>query len=418
MFLAGPIVYRLGQRVFNPLSGVRLSVGSQMKILSIETSCDETAISILEVTGASDAPVFRILSNIVRSQIEMHKEFGGVFPTVAKREHVLNLPPILIENLKLAGLYNEKNSVASPELVANLRNLLSHETGLTDQVIKIFETIEKPDIDAIAITNGPGLEPALWVGVNFTKALNLIWDIPVMPVNHMEGHALSILLDSEKTESQSIALDNFKFPALALLISGGHTELVLIKDWLSYEKIGATRDDAVGEAFDKVARLLGLPYPGGPEVSRLAREGVSRDDISLPRPMIKSDDYEFSFSGIKTAVLYLLKNFPILEDQTKKDIAKEFETAVTEVLVSKTIRAIDEFGVRTLIVAGGVAGNTYIRNEFEKTLNGYDIKSYFPTRNLATDNSLMIGIVGALHILTGNEFPDAQSIKADSNLSL
>lgn len=389
-----------------------------MKILSIETSCDETAISILEVTGTKEAPIFRILSNVVRSQIEMHKEFGGVFPTVAKREHVLNLPPILIENLKLAGMYEEKISVPDSELVNELRNLLSHESGLADEIQKIFQTLKKPNIDFIAVTNGPGLEPALWVGINFAKALNLIWKIPVMPVNHMEGHALSILLDSEKTDSQEINLSEYKFPALALLISGGHTELVLVKDWLSYKKIGATRDDAVGEAFDKVARLLGLPYPGGPEVSRLAREGVTRRDITLPRPMIKTDNYEFSFSGIKTAVLYLLKNFPSLDEQTKKDIAREFETAVTEVLITKTLSAINEFGIKTLIVAGGVAGNTYIKSEFEKALSGYDIKSYFPTRNLGTDNSLMIAIVGALHILSGKKFPDTQSIKAESNLSL
>lgn len=388
-----------------------------MKILSIETSCDETAISILEVTGTKEVPVFRILSNIVRSQIEMHREFGGVVPIVAKREHVLNLPPILIENLKQSGLYiprESRGSIPSEKLHA----LFSHETSLADEIIRIAEGVEKPDIDCIAVTSGPGLEPALWVGINFAKALSLIWNIPVMPVNHMEGHALSILLDSEKADSQEIVLSNMKFPALALLISGGHTELVLLRDWLSYQKLGETRDDAVGEAFDKIARLLGLQYPGGPEVSRLAREGIARPDILLPRPMIKTDDYEFSFSGIKTAVLYLLKNFPTLDDQTKKDIAREFEMAVTEVLVTKTLRAVDEFGAQTLIVAGGVASNTYIRSEFEKALNGYDITTHFPTRNLATDNSLMIAIVAALHVMARRKFPEIDTIRADSNMSL
>ncbi len=388
-----------------------------MKILSIETSCDETAISILEVTGTKEEPSFRILSNVVRSQIEIHQEFGGVFPFVAKREHVINLPPILIENLKLAGLYKTK-TMQGPALNTELESLLSHEPGLADEVRKIYEEIEKPDIDYIAVTSGPGLEPALWVGINFAKALNMIWGIRVMPVNHMEGHALSILLDSEKSDDQSITLGDFKFPALALLISGGHTELVLIKSWLEYQKIGATRDDAVGEAFDKVARLLGIPYPGGPEVSRLARSGNIREDIKLPRPMIKTDDYEFSFSGIKTAVLYLLKNFPNLDDQTKSDICREFETAVTEVLVSKTLRAIDEFCIETLIVAGGVAGNTFIRGAFLEALQNHNIKTYFPTKNLGTDNSLMIGIVGALHILSDKPLPPIESIKADSNLSL
>ena len=388
-----------------------------MKILSIETSCDETAISILEVTGPKEAPVFKILSNVVRSQIEIHQEFGGVFPFVAKREHVTNLPPILIENLKQANMYKLNEGPTSIQS-EKLQELLSHEPGLADEVIKIAEEIEKPDIDYIAVTSGPGLEPALWVGINFAKALHMIWGIPVMPVNHMEGHALSILMDSEKTDSQSIALKDFKFPALALLISGGHTELVVIKSWLEYQKIGATRDDAVGEAFDKVARLLGIPYPGGPEVSRLAREGVPRTDVTLPRPMIKTDDYEFSFSGIKTAVLYLLKNFPEIDEQTKSDICREFETAVTEVLVSKTLRAVDEFCAETLIVAGGVAGNTYIRGRFDEALKNHNIKTYFPTKNLGTDNSLMIAIVGALHILEGKEFPKIETIKADSNLSL
>ncbi len=388
-----------------------------MKILSIETSCDETAISILEVTGTKELPSFRILSNVVRSQIEIHQEFGGVFPFVAKREHVTNLPPILIENLKQSGLFKPR-AMQSEALNTELESLLSHEPGLADEIRKIYGEIEKPDIDYIAVTSGPGLEPALWVGINFAKALNMIWDIPVMPVNHMEGHALSILLDSEKSDEQTITLGEFKFPALALLISGGHTELVLIKNWLEYQKIGATRDDAIGEAFDKVARLLGVPYPGGPEVSRLARSGVSRQDITLPRPMIKTDDYEFSFSGIKTAVLYLLKNFPEIDEQTKSDICREFETAVTEVLVSKTLRAIDEFCIETLIVAGGVAGNTFIREAFIEALKNHDIKTYFPTKNLGTDNSLMIGIVGALHILSDKPCPPIESIKADSNLSL
>lgn len=387
-----------------------------MKILSIETSCDETAISILEVTGDKESPSFKILSDVVRSQIKLHQEYGGVFPTLAKREHVKNLPIILLENLKLAGLHEVSISTSNKRI--ELEALLSHESGLAEQLMTISESIHKPNIDYIAVTNGPGLEPALWVGINFAKALNLIWDIPIIPVNHMEGHALSILLDSEKTDSQDIRLTDFKFPALALLISGGHTELILIKDWLAYEKIGATRDDAVGEAFDKVARLLGLPYPGGPAISKLAREGVFRTDIALPRPMLRTDDYEFSFSGIKTAVLYLLKNFPDPDEQTKKDIAKEFETAVTEVLVTKTMRAIDEFSVETLIVAGGVAGNTFIRSAFEESLKNRDIKSYFPTKNLSTDNSLMIGIVGAMHLLAGKSIPNIDSIKADSNLSL
>lgn len=388
-----------------------------MRLLSIETSCDETAISIVEVTGASGAPTFRILANIVRSQIDAHREFGGVYPFLAKREHAKNLPPIFIECLKQADMFRETTRGPTSSREDEIKKLLEREEGLADEVLKIVNEIERPAFDAIAVTSGPGLEPALWVGINFAKALSMIWNIPVMPVNHMEGHALSVLIDAA-SESQEIHVSRIAFPALALLISGGHTELVLMNDFLAYRKLGETRDDAVGEAFDKVARLLGLSYPGGPEVSRLAREGVVRPDISLPRPMINTDDYEFSFSGIKTSVLYLLKKFPELDEQTRRDISREFETAVTEVLVTKTIRAIDEFGIRTLIVAGGVASNTFIRGAFEAALTGYDITLTFPSRDLATDNSLMIAVAGYFNIANGKGFPPTESIRADSNWSL
>ena len=392
-----------------------------MKILSIETSCDETAISILDVTGSKEAPSFRIVSNIVKSQIDMHREFGGVFPTVAKREHAKNLPPILVENLKIANLYNE-NPVASDEseIASGLNEILSHEVGMAEEVIKIAETLKKPDIDYIAVTTGPGLEPALWVGISFARALGYMWNIPVVPVNHMEGHVLSTLIDSKKSDSQTIDLSSFKFPSLALLISGGHTELVLMRDWLRYEKIGATVDDALGEAFDKVARLLGLPYPGGPEVSKLARLGVKREDIKLPRPMIGSGDYNFSFSGIKTAVLYLIKKLGDLDEQTKKDIALEFETAVTEVLVKKTKKAIEEYGIETLIIGGGVSANGYIKSEMKKMIeeNFPNAILHVPDQHLSGDNSLMIGIAGYFEIASGKPIPPLESIKADSNWSL
>lgn len=351
----------------------------------------------------------------------MHKEFGGVFPTVAKREHAKNLPPILIENLKIANLYSE-NPLASDEsgITSGLNEILSHEVGMAEEVIKIAETLKKPDIDYIAVTTGPGLEPALWVGISFARALGYMWNIPVVPVNHMEGHVLSTLIDSKKSDSQTIDLSSFRFPSLALLISGGHTELVLMRDWLSYEKIGATVDDALGEAFDKVARLLGLPYPGGPEVSKLAREGVKREDIKLPRPMIGSGDYNFSFSGIKTAVLYLIKKLGDLDEQTKKDIALEFETAVTEVLVKKTRLAIEEFGIESLIIGGGVSANGYIKSEMKKMIeeNFPNVILHVPDQHLSGDNSLMIGIAGYFEITSGKPIPPLESIKADSNWSL
>lgn len=389
-----------------------------MRILSIETSCDETAISIVEVTGTKEKPVFRILSNILRSQIELHKEYGGVFPTIAKREHAKNLPPIFIENLKQAGLFIPRTNTIKN--IAEIKELLIREDGMADEILQIASEIEKPDIDYIAVTTGPGLEPALWVGVGFAKALGLIWNIQVMPVNHMEGHALSTLIDSGKSGEQEINLSDFRFPALALLISGGHTELVLMKGWLEYQKIGATKDDAVGEAFDKVARLLGLPYPGGPKVSELAKSGQRRDDIKLPRPMIDSPDYNFSFSGIKTAVLYLTQRLGELDDQTKKDIALEFETAVTEVLVSKTKRAIEEFSAETVIVGGGVSANDFIKRELSKMIeeNFPGTILLLPDRHLSTDNSVMIAIAGYFQIASGKDLPEISSIKADSNWSL
>lgn len=388
-----------------------------MKILSIETSCDETAISIIEVTGDKSAPSFSILSNIVYSQVELHKEFGGVFPTVAKREHAKNLPIIFTESLKNASILNTGGTTLYRE---KIKTLLEREQDLIEGMHTIAETIAKPEIDYIAVTTGPGLEPALWVGVNFARALNMIWDIPLVPVNHMEGHALSILLNANDSKIQNVQLSQFEFPALALLISGGHTELVVMNDWMNYKKIGATRDDAVGEAFDKVARLLGLPYPGGVAISKLAEEGEPREDIRLPRPMIDSPNYDFSFSGIKTAVLYLTQALGKIDEQTKKDISKEFEEAVTEVLVKKTLKAVEEFGVRTLIVAGGVSANTHIKNEIEKAISGLNmgIKTFFPTKDLSTDNSLMIAIAGYFGIISGKVSTDPQEIRANSNWSL
>lgn len=390
-----------------------------MKILSIETSCDETAISVLEFTEKENLTL-KILGNIVRSQIDIHKEYGGVYPNLAKREHAKNLPIIFLENLKEAKLFRENKNSIPEEKKEALKKLLEREGDLAKEIIKIAEEIEKPEIDAIAVTTGPGLEPALWVGINFAKALNLIWNIPIMPVNHMEGHVLSTLIDSSQKDAQEINLSEVKFPALALLISGGHTELVLIKDFLVYKKIGATRDDALGEAFDKVARLLGLPYPGGPKVSELAKDGLKDERISLPRPMINTDDFDFSFSGIKTSVLYLLKKLGELDEQTKKNVAKEFEEAVTEVIVSKTKKAIENFDIKTLIVGGGVSANGFIKSELKKMIaeNFEDVKIFLPDAHLSGDNSLMIGVAGFFQIKNNRAFPEISEIKADSNLSL
>jgi len=380
-----------------------------MKILSIETSCDETAISILDATGDLKSPVFNILANNLISQIDVHKEFGGVYPSLAKREHAKNLPIVLEKTLKDAGLFTEGKSEIKED---EIRKIIEREEGLAENLLKILTKIKKPDIDYIAVTTGPGLEPALWVGIVFAKALAFAWNLPIVPVNHMEGHILSVLLNAK--ENKTLDASKIRFPLLSLLISGGHTELVLVKNFMEYEKIGQTVDDAVGEAFDKVARILGLPYPGGPEISNLAKSGKENEKIKLPRPMIKTPDYNFSFSGLKTAVLYLVRDLGELSEQYKCDIAKEFETAVGDVLIFKIKKAIKEYGASQLIVGGGVAANVTLRERFQKELG---LEIFLPDQELATDNSLMIGVAGYFGAISGKE-KNPDEIGAEGNWSV
>lgn len=379
-----------------------------MKILAIETSCDETAVSILECSGDISHPQFNILGNALYSQIKIHERYGGVFPALAKREHALNLIPLFKKALQESNL--ETQGITTLE-TDHIFKLLEREPELARQFVDYIPTINKPEIDAIAVTAGPGLEPALWVGINFAKALGIVWNIPVYPINHMEGHILSVL-----TQAQ----DEVKVPALALLISGGHTELVHVENWLSYNVIGETKDDAVGEAFDKVARVLGLPYPGGPRVSALAQEAREKElptPFPLPRPMLHSKDFAFSFSGLKTAVLYGVRNNPDLTEDQKKGLAKEFEDAVTEVLTTKTKKAIDEYNPCTLILGGGVIANSHIRNAFLNLEKKYpELKVLIPEMNLTTDNSMMIGIAGYLNYIAGKS--SSLEFKAQGNLRL
>ncbi len=379
-----------------------------MIILGIETSCDETAVCILEAKEGAAGPVFKVLGNALYSQVKIHAEYGGVFPALAKREHAKNLTPLLEKALIDAHIEKVREKPSFDE--EKIKKMLEREVGLADSLLAIVAKIEKPKIDAIAVTSGPGLEPALWVGINFALALGEIWNVPVYPTNHMAGHLFSPLVSGNKIE----------FPALALLISGGHTELVLSESWNSHKVIGQTRDDAVGEAFDKVARLLGLPYPGGPEVSRLASEhrttGV-RPPFSLPRPMLDSGDFAFSFSGLKTAVLYLLKKFADVNDDVKHQVAREFEDAVTEVLVTKTEHAINAYNPKTLIIAGGVSANAHIRQAFDELAKQYrGLNLLIPPANLSTDNAIMIAAAAYINISNGQE--PATSIIAKGNLAL
>lgn len=351
-----------------------------MILLGIETSCDETALCILETRGQGESFEYRIRANIVHSQIELHKEFGGVFPILAKREHIKNLP-ILFEQLK-------------------------KDAG-----------IEEKEIEAIAVTEGPGLEPALWTGIVFAKELSEKLSIPIIPINHMEGHIVSGLLESSLPEEDFRKLKPLHFPSLAVLISGGHTEIIQVNKLGDYTILGRTKDDAIGEAFDKVARMLELPYPGGPEISKLAAEARAENlpkTVILPRPMIHSKDLDFSFSGIKTHVLYTLRKIENIDILIKKDIAREFEDAVAEVLISKVRKALEAHECTALIIGGGVIANTYIRTAFENLADEFSIPLYLPAAGLTGDNALMITLAAALLPKTKNP----SDIKARGNLSL
>lgn len=381
-----------------------------MKILAIETSCDETALALLEASGDLVKPNFKILKTALYSQVEKHREFGGVFPSLAKREHAKNLVPLLEEllsdNIKLGN-------TTIPE--DETQKILEREQDLAEALIDFTSKHDAPNIDLITVTSGPGLEPALWVGINFARALSLIWNIPVMPTNHMEGHIVSVLTETEHVD----------FPALALLISGGHTELVLIKSWGEYKVIGKTKDDAVGEAYDKVARMIDLPYPGGPQISKLAKDFRDRNNkqatsassrFTLPRPMLNTKDYDFSFSGLKTAVLYGLQKIEKIDDGIKMEIAGEFEQAITDVLIKKTQKALKDLGAKSLIVGGGVIANNYIRENLKKLGDELGIQTFFPTHELSTDNAVMIGIAGYLKSLTEPATVNPE-IKAKGNLT-
>lgn len=390
-----------------------------MKLLAIETSCDETAIAILACEGDEKSARFTILGNALLSQIEIHREFGGVFPAVAKREHAKNLVPILEAALEEAEMLRESSQTFAEGLPERIAQLLEREPGLSEAFLASLSEMEVPDIDAIAVTAGPGLEPALWVGVNFAKALSIIWDKPLIAANHMEGHTLSALLT--EAGERSYELKDVQLPLLALLISGGHTELVAAKEWREYELVGRTRDDAVGEAFDKVARMLGLPYPGGPEVSKLAerdREDSRTNPYKLPRPMIDTADCDFSFSGLKTSVLYLTKDKELGELE-KEQLARAFEDAASDVLYAKASKALAATGALTLAIGGGVSANAHIRRVFRERLpqDHPEVSLSIPSTFLTGDNAIMIAIAGYYSWLK-KDFADLEALRADGNLSL
>jgi N6-L-threonylcarbamoyladenine synthase len=388
-----------------------------MKILGIETSCDETGVSLLEATGTLPNISFKVLGDSLYSQIKIHAEYGGVFPMMAKRAHALNLVGLFTKTLKDAGEYIEEATTISETTIEQVKTILAREDGMADELLKLVAGIRRPNIGALAVTHGPGLEPALWVGVNFARALSTIWNIPIIPTNHMQGHIFATAMDTEGK------LHVTNFPIISLLISGGHTELVLMKDWLSAEIVGRTRDDAVGEAFDKVARILGLPYPGGPQISRLAsihrEKGANQNIWKLPKPMIHSHDLDFSFSGLKTAVLYAVKSHGELSEDDKETLAREFEDTATEVLVAKTLTAVRQYSAEAITIGGGVSCNIAIRKAFTEMGERENIRVLLPDPKLSTDNSVMIAIAGYINLSAGAPTKvGSDEIKAQGNLKL
>ena len=347
-------------------------------ILGIETSCDETAASLLEIKEQKNEPSFRILSKVIASQIPIHSKYGGIIPELAAREHIKKIIPVIKKSL----------------------------------------TLNPSAIDLIAVTAGPGLITSLLVGVESAKALAYAWGKPIMPINHLQGHIAVNFINNQP-----------QFPALGLIVSGGHTELVLIKKYNQYKKIGQTRDDAAGECFDKVAKLLGLGYPGGPAISQYAQKAKNiKGGINLPRPMINSNDYDFSFSGLKTAVLYLVKKTPQKKRNKKfiQNVCKETQQAIIDVLIKKTFKAAQEFKVKSIILGGGVIANQELRIQFSKKIKELKIpvKLLIPFREFCPDNATMIAAAAYFKYinLTERQIENLKNnwskIKANPNLEI
>ena len=384
-----------------------------MKILSIETSCDETAVAVLKSRGVK----IKILSNIVSSQVKIHAKWGGVVPSLAKREHQRNLLPVFKKALIEAKLLASKTSFKDFKLhpkIQNLKKILERESELFTKTIYFLRRYDKPKINAIAVTVGPGLEPALWVGVNFARAISYFWGLPIIPINHIEGHIFANFIDKEfRVQNKNIS------PLVCLSVAGGHTQLILMKDYGKYKLLGETRDDTAGECFDKVARMLKLGYPGGPIISKIAESG-NPDAFNFPRPMIYAKNYDFSFSGLKTAILYFLKkNNSKFIKKNKKDICASFQQAVIDVLVHKTIKAAQEFRAKTVLLSGGVAANYELRHQLKEMVKSKTPNTQFSMPNIqfCTDNAAMIGAVAYFNRKTSKK-RNWQKIAADANIKI
>ena len=363
-------------------------VSKHMKILGLETTCDETGAAVVEGELGSKHGV-KLLSNVVATSAELQKKYGGVVPEVAAREQVRVIMPIITE-----AIFN-----ASETLNSKLENLNKLQNPQISKWVR-------ENIDAIAVAHGPGLIGSLLIGVETAKTLALAWEKPLIAVNHLVGHIYanwlnqdvdrgSYIVHREKKRPHERLTMNDKpaFPLVALIVSGGHTDLVLMKKHGDYKLLGSTLDDAAGEAFDKVAKVLGLGYPGGPEIERKARQGTrdrGQGTLNFPRPLINSNDFNFSFSGLKTAVVNRAQELESKRVIDKAEIAFEFQQAVVDVLVTKTIRAAQKFGVKSIVVGGGVAANNSLRSQLTVYSSRIGVPVFFPERALSVDNGAMI----------------------------
>lgn len=318
-----------------------------MIILGIETSCDETSASIIKTDSKSDKA--EILSNVISSSLSLHSKTGGIIPEVAAREQLKYIIPVIKQSISV------------------LKN-------------------PQDEIDAIAVTIGPGLIGSLLVGVETARTFSHIWNKPLIGVNHLFGHIYANWINQNDKRK-------INFPAIALIVSGGHTDLVLIKDHGNLKWLGGTRDDAAGEAFDKVGRLLSLPYPGGPQIEKMAAN-TKEDIYKFPKPLIDSNDFDFSFSGLKTAVLREVEKQKNLTEKFISEVSFSMQDAIFKVLIKKTINAAEKFNAKSILLGGGVAANSELTRRFEQEVKKTDGTFFVPQKNLCTDNAAMIATAG------------------------
>ncbi len=394
-----------------------------MRILGIETSCDETAAAIVEGLGVRGQGLEScVLSTVVASQIKIHAKTGGVVPEVAARAHVEKIIPVVQQALLEAKSKERRAKSSKPYALCPMHYAAS--------------------VDVIAVTAGPGLATSLLVGVEVARTLSWLWKKPLIAVNHLAGHVYANFLSEKIRSKEQIAKSKSKqslrstpyvlrFPALALIVSGGHTELVLMRKHLDFKIVGETRDDAAGEAFDKVAKMLGLGYPGGPAISAMAEkckvENVKCKMIDFPRPMIDSPDFDFSFSGLKTAVLYWLRAQSAehrvkpyaLSPKLLASVCHEFQEAVVDVLVTKAIRAAKKYKVKTVLLGGGVAANARLRQRLVEAIKcQLHTTSYvLPSFQYTTDNAAMIAAAGYF-MARAKQFTPWQKLDVDPNWEL